>query len=224
MSTTPGRFAANVLPVVMAVILWLVAIENRSFEVVHRMAVDMPVPADSLAFCNAFEFDSVTVRFTGRGGMVLWDQINGRPASIGLQAPSQRPGPLPATVTLEYDPETIVWSGRPYSELSVAGFEPGLVTAVMDSIGSRSVRVGVPTMGPVPSRYLWTSVYPATVVLSGPASVIAGMDSVETAVLTPGQPPTALTVEAGSPLITAVPGEVVAGLARPVAVIAFSDL
>lgn len=224
MSTTPGRFAANVLPVVMAVILWLVALENRTFDVVHRVAVDSPALPDSLAICNSGDLDSVTIYFTGRGGMVLWDQINGEPASIALLAPSARPGPLPSTVSLEYDPESIRWRGRPFSGLAVSRFEPGLVTAVLDTIGSRSVRVGVPTMGPVPSRYLWTSVSPETVVLQGPASVISGMDSVETAVLTPGQPPTTLSVEAGSPLISAVPGEVVAGLARPVPVIAFADI
>ncbi len=224
MSTTPGRFAANVLPVVIAVILWLVALENRTFDVVQRTAVVRPDLPDSLAFCNPGEFDSVTVRFAGRGGMVLWDQIFGAPTSIGLLSPPARPGPLPATISFEFDPAAIRWSGRPYSELSVSGFEPGLVTAVVDSIGTRAVRVGVPTMGPVPSRYLWTSVSPETVVLQGPASVISEMDSVETAVLTPGQPPATLTVEAGSPLISSVPGEVVAGLARPVPVIAFSDI
>lgn len=224
MSTTPGRFAANVLPVVMAVILWLVALENRTFDVVHRMAVERPALPESLAYCNAGDFDTVTVRFTGRGGMVLWDQLRGSPVSVGLLSPAARPGPLPATVSLEFDTGAIRWKGRPYSELAVSGFEPDLVTAVVDSIGSRPVRVGVPTMGPVPSRYLWTSVSPETVVLRGPSSVISEMDSVETAVLTPGQPATTLSVEAGSPLISAEPGEVVAGLARPVPVIAFSDM
>lgn len=224
MSTSPGRFTVNVLPVAFAVVLWLVALQTRAFSVAHSVAVIPPVLPDSLVICNPGEMDSVTVVFTGRGAGALWDQLNGAPATIQLAKATGRIGDLPAPVALEFDPAGIHWRGRVFSELEVSSVEPGRITAVFDSIGSRSVPVSIPTIGQTPSRYLWMSVTPSTVVIRGPSSLVASVDSMSTAVLMAGQPGTPVTVETGSPLLASEPAEVEARLARPVPVVSLSDL
>lgn len=224
MSTSPGRFTANVLPIAFAVVLWLVALQTRTFSVSHSVAVIPPVLPDSLVISNPGEIDSVTVVFTGRGAGALWDQLNGAPATIQLEKATGRIGDLPAPVPLEFDPAGIQWHGRMWSELEVSSVEPGRITAVFDSTGSRRVPVSIPTIGQTPSRYLWMTVNPSTVVIRGPSSLVASVDSMSTAVLMAGQPGTPVTVETGSPLLASEPAEVEARLARPVPVVSLSDL
>lgn len=224
MSANPGRFATNILPVVIAVILWLVGLQSHTFTVARRVGIAPPELADGLVLCNTEDLDSVTVVFEGRGASVLWDQINGSPEAVSLIGASSRPGDLPAEVPMSFDPAGISWRGHPFRELAVSRFEPAIATALIDSTASRMVAVEVSTVGQIPSRYLWQSVDPPMVTLDGPAAMLSLLDSVGTAVLTAGQQSAEVAVETTSPLLSARPSGVEARLSRPVPVVSFMDM
>ncbi len=152
MSTNPGRFATNVLPVVIAVILWLVGLQSHTFTVARRAGITPPEVADGLVLCNTDDLDSVTIVFEGRGARVLWDQLNGFPEAVTLIGASSRPGNLPASIPMSFDPAGIRWRGHPFRELAVSRFEPAVATALIDSTASRTVAVEVSTVGQIPSR------------------------------------------------------------------------
>lgn len=224
MPAIPGRFATNVLPVVIAVILWLVGLQSHTFTVEQRAGITPPEVADGLVLCNLEDLDSVTIVFEGRGARVLWDQLNGFPETVSLINASSHPGALPASIPMSFDPGGIRWRGHPFRELAVTRFEPAVATALVDSMASRIVAVEVSTVGQIPSRYLWQSVDPPMVTLDGPAAMLSLVDSVGTSVLTAGQQSAEVAVETDSPLLSAWPSGVEARVSRPVPVVSFADM
>lgn len=224
--TSPGRLATNALPIVFAIILWIVALETRTFQVVEQVSVILPVLPDSLAVfaSNGSPLDSISITFSGRGASVLFDQLSGRPVSITLSQPEMAGLQFPVEIPVDPDPAGITWVGRRFSDLQVVSFEPGLITIPVDRVVSRRVAVSVATTGRIPSRFLWMSVSPAWVTITGPETLVEKVDSVDTVVLVADQPGTAVRIETGSPMIESEPVEVEARLVRPVPVISFVDL
>lgn len=219
---TPGRLTLNILPAIFAVVMWVVAIERRSFTVVERVPLLDPALPDSIAVIHDGP-DTVEVSFTGTGASILLDQIAGSPAGVLPVVDPAGGLELPSAVEIQVAPSQLAWRGRPFSTLQAASFSPPVVILTLDRVAERIIPVRVTASGQVPSRVLAGTLQPSTVTARGPASLLERLDAVETEPLATDQPPArvGLVPAAG---VTVEPSSVQAGLVTPVPVVRLADL
>lgn len=215
----PGGILTALLSVLIAVVLWVVAINGHTFEVAITVPLVPPMLPDSLVIVDGTFPDSIEVVFTGNGARVLLDQLAGRPAAAGIPFDSSgsRTG-LPALISHRVAPLDIIWEGRPFEALSMSPAGPGLVGYRIDRIESRVLPVRVSARGTVPARYYWRHTAPSEVLVTCAGSTLEALDSISTEPVLPGQPDILLDIESGGAVIATDPPAVSTRLVRPVPV------
>jgi hypothetical protein len=215
----PGGVLTTLLSVLIAVVLWVVAINRHGFEVSITVPLVPPMLPDSLVIVEGTFPESIDVVFSGDGARVLLDQLAGRPAAAGV--PFDSSGgltELPAPIAHRVTPLDIVWAGRPFETLSMSATDPGLVEYGIDRIESRILPVRVSTRGSVPARFYWRHTSPSEVLVTCAASTLEALDSISTEPVLPGQPDILLDIESGGAVIATDPPAVSTRLVRPVPV------
>jgi hypothetical protein len=213
----PGGVLTTLLSVLIAVVLWVVAINGHTFEVAMTVPLVRPMLPDSLVIVEGTFPDSIEVVFTGNGARVLVEQLAGRPAAAGV--PFDSSGgltELPALISHRVNPIDIIWEGRPFENLTMSTAGPGIVGYRIDRIDSRILPVRVIARGTVPARYYWRHTAPSDVLVTSAASTLDALDSISTEPVLPGQPDILLDIESGGAVIATDPPAVSTRLVRPV--------
>lgn len=223
---SPGSLLSTLLSIIFAVVLWVVAINRRTFDVSVTVPVVLPQVPDSLVILEPVASESVTITFTGRGAAILLDQLRGSPLLVAIGPASRIPGgPWPASVQNDLSPSLISWSGVPFTSLIVESFSPESVVLEMDrSQTDSTIPVKVMASGPVPARFFWSRSDMGTVEVTGAASVMRTLDSIRTQPVLPGQPVQTVGFETPSSIRGCSPPSTGAWLVRPVRIVSFDDL
>lgn len=165
----------------IALILWVVARQDREFVVRQTVPVRTQALPGSLVYLEDASRESVTVAFAARGADVLLDQALGCPRSLALQlAPVDLSGPYPRRVDYNPSQEQLLFRGRQYSKLTAREFDPAVISVTLDWRQSSPRPVEVRVSGRIPGRYLWTGAAPSNVTVTGPRSLLGEIASVPT--------------------------------------------
>jgi len=182
-----GTLLQWALALIVSMMLWVAAIDNRTFTVIHRLPLLAPDLPAGYALLPETWSDSVLVSFSGRGIGVLWDQITGRPESVRLtHMPPAAPGMVPYTVLRSIAPEDVRFAGRAYATLDATAFEPVAVPLTIDRESTRRIPIKVMSSGEIPARYYWQRSSSDSVTVTGAATVIESLDSCRTLGIGPG--------------------------------------
>jgi hypothetical protein len=222
---SPGSVLSTLLSIVFAGVLWVVAINKRTFEVVETVPVVPPALSESLVILEPALAESVTITFSGTGASVLIDQLRGEPLAVDLgQAGDPQEGPYPVSVRRDLSPSDILWRGEPFASLSVSSFSPSTIILDVDRSETLSIPVKAIASGPVPARFFWTRIDRASVDVTGAASVVQALDSVRTLPVLPGQPVQTPGFEPIQSIQGYSPASIRAWLIRPVHIVSFDDV
>jgi len=218
-----GRFTVPMqwaLAVFLSVMLWVVSIEERTFEVVQELPVTRPsVPPDFMVL-GGIDGDSVRVTFNGSGVEVLLDQVLRRPRAVSPDLSlDDQSGDYPLSVFRELEGSDIVFSGQPYSSLNSSSFTPGRISYIIDRTVSRDLPVAVRSSSQLPGRYYWEVTSHRTVEVSGAESVVGRLDSLYTVPLEPDSGMVEATIVKPEGVIYISPSSILAELVSPVQVI-----
>ncbi|MBD3371070.1 hypothetical protein GF402_12015 [Candidatus Fermentibacteria bacterium] len=214
-----------VFSVAVAIVLWLVAVQNRTFTVESRLAVTATGFPDSLAILDKGPTDSVTVRFEGSGAMVLWDQLEGHPISVrfpfrGLDLR----GGFPREVRHSFEARDVAFRDDGYDVLVPVGFDPGSYALLLDVQVERYKPVRLVVSGEIPERYMWSTVDPPVVEVSGPASRLVEFDCFSTRPVIAGDQSSTVALDLPDTTLSLEPTEVTVSLKIPVPIVRMSDL
>jgi hypothetical protein len=174
------------LALAISLMLWIAAMEDRTFSVVHRLPVLPPDLPAGLTVLFDGGTDSIQVSFSGKGIGVLWDQMTGAPVSVRLTyIPPALAAELPYTVSRSLAQEDIVFQDRTWGRLGVSTFNPGVIPLTIDREATRRVPVKVMSAGELPQRYYWQRSSSDSVTVAGAASVVLLLDSCRTVEIQP---------------------------------------
>lgn len=214
----------NVLSILVALAVWIAAIESRTFKVETRLPVMPPDLPDSFVISGTLDPESVTATFSGSGAGILAGQISGRPLAVGTRIDSLPYRDLPLNAVLTLAPDMMAWRGRPFTPPAEVSFNPPSVVCTIDRLASDTLPVKVMAAGSVPARYFWAASEPDRVTVIGPSGAIALADSARTLEVLPGQPLQIVGLAPCEAFSGSVPGEVRASLTPPLPLLELSDL
>ncbi|NLP06464.1 hypothetical protein GX411_11025 [Candidatus Fermentibacteria bacterium] len=220
----PSGLVTTGLSILVALTIWIVAIESRTFRVETRLPVLPPDLPDSLVISGPLDPESVTVIFSGSGAAILAGQISGCPVAVGARMDSLPRREYPLTSAMTITPDLMAWRGRPFSPPAEAAFDPPTIVCTIDRIGTDTLPVKVMAAGGVPARYFWAVSEPGSVEVTGPAGAIALADSARTLEVLPGQPLQTVSLAPCDAFSGSIPGEVGAALTPPPPLLEFTDL
>jgi len=186
--TRPGRWLPWVFSLVLSLVLWIVAIQDRTFTITSRLPVDPPALPQDLILVGDIEAESVTVDFSGTGAQVLWDQVFRNPSSVrpGEINPDNTAG-YPQSFNYSFSEIDIVYMGTRPGALAPELFNPAGMKMQIDRNATRAIPVSVPLEGDIPGRFMWPILSTYSVNITGAASVVTMMDSVYTEPVMPGE-------------------------------------
>ena len=184
----PGRWLPWVFSLVLSLVLWIVAIQDRTFTITSRLPVDPPSLPQDLMLVGDIEAESVTVDFSGRGAQVLWDQVFRNPSSVrpGEINPDNTAG-YPQDFNYSFSETDVVYGGTRPGALAPELFNPAGMRMEIDRKATREIPVSVPLEGDIPGRFMWPILSTCSVNITGAASIVMMMDSVHTEAVMPGE-------------------------------------
>jgi len=183
-----GRWLPWAFSAILALILWVTAIQDRSFTVSMILPVVPPAIPSGYMIMSDISVESVAVEFAGNGVQVILDQVFRRPAALDLgDFDPGSPGEFPRAVRYQLSGGNVSYSGPVSVALEAQSFLPQSVTLLVDRKMVRSVPVSVPAGGDVPARFMWPSLSRTAVDVTGAATVVAGLDSIATEPVLPGE-------------------------------------
>jgi hypothetical protein len=215
-----GSWLPWIFSVILALILWITAIQERSFSVSVILPVTPPVLPAQYMVMNDLSAESVLVEFSGTGAQVILDQVFRQPSGIDLgeYEPSSE-GAFPRRVSYQITSGNVAFEGTQSLSLEATGFTPGAISMLIDRKMSRSVPVSVPAAGSVPGRFMWPDFSMTSVEVTGAATVIASMDSVETEAVLPGEDQARVSVTVRQGVSGSSPRTISAAYIPPVPVV-----
>jgi hypothetical protein len=224
-----GQPKSTILPwvfsVAVAIVLWLVAVQSRTFRVESSLPVRAGGFPDSLVILGREPADSVTVGFEGSGAMVLWDQLASHPTSVRFPFRGiELRGGFPQVVRHTFDPGDVVFRAEGYDVLVPVSFDPGSYALWLDVLSERRKPVRAVGSDEMPERYMWCTADPSEVVVSGPESRLEELDSFSTYPVVPGDQPSTVALQVPDSALSVEPAEVTVLLKVPVPVVRLSDL
>lgn len=160
----------------MAVFIWLFSIRGVEFAVILPVAVEYAT--SELAVVLGNPPDSIMVEFEADGLSMLGFQLFGRPDGLRMIVDLRGFSPDSPGVSRQIILKEDLFGSLPLM-VRAKGFEPSLLELSLDRVYSRVLPVAV-VSGPVPARYMSTSLRLTHVRVTGPASVLLAMDSVRT--------------------------------------------
>lgn len=191
----PGRWLPWVFSVVLALILWITAITDRSFTVSMILPVTPPALPGELMLMSDLSAESVRVDFRGTGAQVMIDQFFRLPSVISLgELDTGTGGDFPQTISYQLTGTNVSFNGPRSLVLSAEVFSPATVLLLVDRKMNRSVPVNVPSEGDIPGRFMWPVFSRYSVDVTGAATVIIAMDSIGTDPVLPGEEPVRVAI------------------------------
>jgi len=168
------------LAVLTGLLIWASAVNNEVFQVEAKFPLRLSTLHGHSVVSQSS--DSVTVRYTGSGWNMLAFQLNGIPATA--QATYRiEPGTIfPALLEIQMSPTVT----DPDGPVAAERVTPSQITCTIDTIITREVPVSPVFADGIPGRFRFTTVEPASVTISGPASSVDRTDSVPTLPIQPG--------------------------------------
>lgn len=220
----PSGLVTTGLSILVALVIWIAAIESRTFRVETSLPVLPPDLPDSLVISGPLEPESVTVIFSGSGAAMLASQMSGSPVAVETRIDSLAFPDYPLTCVLTLTPALIAWRGRPFTPPTEVAFNPPSIVCTMDRIGTDTLPVKVMAAGDIPARYFWALSEPASIVVTGPAGALALADSARTHEVLPGQQAQTVGIAGCEAFSGSTPGVVRAALTPPRPLLEFQDL
>jgi hypothetical protein len=185
-----GRWLPWVFSAVLALILWITAIQDRSFTVSMTLPVTPPALPGELMLMGDLSADSVRVDFRGIGALVMIDQVFRRPSVISLgEFDPGTGGDFPRTISYQLTGSNVSFNGPRSLALAAEVFTPVTVSLLVDRKMRRSIPLNVPSEGEIPGRFMWPVFSTRSVDINGAATVIIAMDSIQTDPIRPGEDP-----------------------------------
>ncbi len=216
-SAGPVQWAVAVF---LSVVLWVISIEGKSFEVTMKLPVPQPSLSSDFIVLEGLEGDSVTVVFQGLGIEVLLDQLIRRPEAVRLSmAVEDQTMDFPINISRELTEGNLLFSGSPYSRLSVSTFSPGNVSLTIDRTIIRNLPVAIRTESDLPERYFWRSTSVETVEIKGAESVVSMLDSLYTYPVKPDSGTVNASIVKPDGVVYISPSSITVELVPPVQVI-----
>jgi hypothetical protein len=208
---------------VLSLVLWIVAIQDRTFTITSRLPVDPPSFPQGLMLVRDIEAESVTVDFSGTGAQVLWDQVFRNPSSIrpGEINPDNTAG-YPQNFNYSFSETDIVYRGTRPGALAPELFNPAGMKLEIDRKTTRAIPVSVPLEGNIPGRFMWPILSTRSVNITGAASIVMMMDSVFTEPVMPGEEATRVGIVLPQGISGSTPQMISASFVPPVPVV-FKD-
>lgn len=164
------------LSLTVALLIWLFSIRGVEFTVSLPVGITYVTGEDAVVVGNPPE--SVIVDFKADGLSMLGFQLFGKTRELGIVVDLGGFSPDSPWIAKQ-----VVLNGDLFEDLPLMvraeGFEPQLAELALDRIGSRVLPVAV-VSNPIPSRYMSTSVRQSHVRVTGPASVLLALDSIQT--------------------------------------------
>ncbi|MFO7627609.1 MAG: hypothetical protein R6V62_10145 [Candidatus Fermentibacteraceae bacterium] len=164
------------LSLTVAVFIWLFSIRGVEFTVSLPVEVTYATGEDAVVLGNPPE--SIMVEFEADGLSMLGFQLIGKPDGLSMVVDLRGFSPDSPGITKQIILKDDLFESLPLMVRAEA-FEPSLIEFSLDRVGSRVLPVAV-VSGPVPARYMSTSLRKSHVRVTGPASVLLSIDSVHT--------------------------------------------
>ena len=133
----------------------------------------------------SMSLDSITIRYIGSGWDLLTFQLKGAPSAIPAEYQIEPGSRFPAEVGLSVS-STVV---EPEGPVSIERITPSQITFTIDTLIDRDVPVSPVFSDGIPERFRFAVVDPCYVTVSGPASLVALIDSVSTEHIQPEASP-----------------------------------
>jgi hypothetical protein len=215
-----GKWLPWVFSAVLALILWVTAIQDRFFTVSMVLPVSPPDIPSGYMITSDISAESVTVEFAGNGVQVILDQVFRRPAALDLG--DFDPGStdeFPRAVRYQFSGGNVSYPGPVPVALEAQSFVPQSITLLVDRKMVRSMPVSVPASGGIPARFMWPSLSRTSVDVTGAATVVTGLDSIATEPVLPGEGQARVSVLLPRGVSGANPRTVSASYTAPVPVV-----
>ncbi|MBN2587225.1 MAG: YbbR-like domain-containing protein [Candidatus Fermentibacteraceae bacterium] len=208
------------LAIFLSVVLWVISIEGKSFEVTMKLPVPQPALSPDFIVLEGLEGDSVTVVFQGSGIEVLLDQLTSRPEAVRLNMTVEdQTADFPVRVSRELTEGDLIFRDSPYSRLSASTFIPGSVSLTIDRTVTRDLPIAIRTVSDLPDRYYWRSTSVETVEIKGAESVVSMLDSLYTCPVTPDSVTVNTSIVKPDGVVYISPSSITVELVPPVRVI-----
>ncbi|PIE51837.1 hypothetical protein CSA37_09345 [Candidatus Fermentibacteria bacterium] len=182
-----------VLAVILGLLIWISAIDEKVFPVEYRIPLEVDVPGNYAAL--SVSADTVALRYTGSG----WDMLR---FQLGRSHEDLRRDFVPAEgseMPLDSNLELSVPALQPDGQVQLSQVVPGAIFIKVDTVITKMIPVAPVFSDGIPARYRFHRVNPEMITVEGPASIVNLMDSLRTDSVFPGSEPViaslALTVE-----------------------------
>ena len=183
-----GKWLPWVFSAILALILWVTAIQERSFTVSMILPVNPPQTPPGFMIMSDLSAESVRVDFRGSGVQVILDQIFRKPSVLDLgEFDPGDGGDYPRTMSYQLSGRNVSFPGSRSLALESEVFTPATISLLIDRQMNRSVPVNVPSGSDIPGRFMWPVLSRNCVDVTGAATVVVGMDSIETEPVLPGE-------------------------------------
>jgi hypothetical protein len=169
-----GTSRRIVLAFLAGVLIWGTAIDEERFTVEVKLPVNLQIPVEYVVLGN-FN-DSVMINFTGSGWEMLRFQLGSSIPEIRADLRNTVLHSFPTNTTVEL----IISDIHPPGAISVSQVFPEQIQVSVDTLVSRILPVSVHTSDLIPERFRFVSVDPEFITVTGPASIVMGLDSIST--------------------------------------------
>lgn len=209
-----------ILAFIASLTLWVFSMDETHFEINDTLPLSPPAMPSDLIVLSGPDRDSVRVTFTGKGIGVLREQIMRNPESVQVNVNlSDQNQVFPVRVSRELTENNILFSGDPYSTLSVVEFSPRSFEFTIDRNTVRHLPVAITSSIDIPERYYWSLSSNSAVVVEGAASIVSRLDSCYTLPVDPGMNDIRTTIVKPEGVVYINPSSISAELLPPVEVI-----
>lgn len=209
-----------ILAFIASLTLWVFSMDETHFEINDTLPLSPPALPSDFIVLSGPDRDSVRVTFTGKGIGVLREQIMRNPESVQVNVNlSDQNQVFPVRVSRELTESNILFSGDPYSALSVVEFSPRSFECTIDRNTVRHLPVAITSSVDIPERYYWSLSSNSEVEVEGAASIVSQLDSCYTLPVDPGMNDIRTTIVKPEGVLYISPSSISAELVSPVEVI-----
>ncbi len=188
-----------VLAVILGLLIWISAINEKVFPVEYRVPLEVNIPDNYMVL--GVSTDTVTLRYTGSGWNMLRFQMHRSPQEFRRDFVPSEGSAMPLYENLELSAPALQSDGQ----VQLSQVLPGAISLKADTVIIRVIPVTPVFRDGIPARFRFYDISPEAITVKGPASIVSSMDSLKTDSILPGSEP------------------VITSLALPVDMVAYSD-
>jgi len=166
------RTSRIVLAFLVGILIWGAAIDQERFTVSVMLPVNLDIPGEYVVLGSYS--DSVMISFTGTGWEMLSFQLGSPVSEIKTDVQRTQEHAYPSVSVIDINTSEINTPGS----ISVSQVLPGQIQVSVDTLISRRLPISVYTSDFIPARFRFVTVEPEFITVTGPASIVLGIDSV----------------------------------------------